>query len=344
MDLLRVTFFLVILATLFTVVEVKAQSGTQAAISPPAANIPVGSTTTVGVNIYGGEDLNAFDLTITYDPTVVSLESYSAGNYMSNLVRFFENKTADSLRVAYVQLDAPGANGDGLLLSLVFKGLTTGSSSITIQSIVLANKSDKKISPSIQNGVINVGLVASNTPTPTATAVRTATFTRTVAATRTPFYTRTPIGARTNTPARTLTSTTRTPVTSQTSIAGSSATAKPPTVPPATKTAVKTNTIPPANTAAVTPAPTGDPAGADGVPPVGEIVASPTATYLPTATIRMGYPTLQTTLTAVEGDTAGFTFIDQIACVTSLILFLILLILIVVIVKRILKDKQSQGD
>lgn len=343
MDLLRVTFFLVILATLFTVVEVKAQSGTQAAISPPAATIPVGSTTTVGVNIYGGEDLNAFDLTITYDPAVVSLESYSAGNYMSNLVRFFENKTADSLRVAYVQLDTPGANGDGLLLSLVFKGLVTGSSPITIQSIVLANKSDKKIYPSIQNGAINVGLVASNTPIPAATATRTATLTRTVAATRTTAYIRSPIPPRTNTPARTLTST-RTPVSSQTSIVGSSATAKPPTMPPATKTAVKTNTIPPANTAAVTPAPTGDPAGADGVPPASEIAASATAAYLPTATSGAGYPTLWTTSTAVGGDTTGFTFIDQIACVTSLILFLILLILIVVIVKRILKDKRSQGD
>jgi hypothetical protein len=193
----------------------RAQSGTQVVVSPGTSSINIGETASVTLSVITGVDINAFDITITYDPTVVSLDSWSTGSYLTNLAMVKKTNEPGSLRLVYTQLASAGANGDGTLLQLTFRGLTGATSPVTIQSSQLSNTSAVSVPHSIQNGVINVASILvdtatftntpsfTHTPTLTSTPTVTSTLTRTPTPTRTSTLTRTPTITRTPTPTRT---------------------------------------------------------------------------------------------------------------------------------------------
>ncbi len=344
MDLFRVIACVAFLAALFPAGVVYAQGGTQVAVSPTSTGVAVGNIATMDVNITGGVDLNAFEITITYDPTIVSLETYAAGGYMSNLVPFYENRTNGRLEVAYVQLATPGANGDGTLMSLVFRGLTMGSSAITIESIVLANKSDEKVFPAIRNGMINVGLGMTDTATPTVSATASCT----------------PTAGRTNTPSRT-------PTRSRTTSSGGGVSTRVPTrIPSRTTTPLARNTTPPASTITSEGGPRILPPGAKSItPPAFSTPAlatrtTPAAPVSETSALEEGHtetPAIKwftatgtnfvpqkAQPTAIPGVDARLKLVDRLFWIISILLFLVLLILIALIIMRIMKNEQPQGD
>lgn len=313
---------------------IKAQSGTQLVISPSTSDIPVGGSTTVNVNVVAGSGVNGFDITLTYDPAVVSLESWDFGGYLSNLLQVIPpNLSSGQIKLVYVQNHTADAVGDGTLLTFTFEGLTTGCSAVTISSATLANSSGDTYSPLTQNGTINIIDTSTDTPTvtpeatntPTSTHTATPTFTRTPTATYTRTPTRTPtrtathafVPSSTFTPTRTL-SMTRTPGIVPTGQAALTAT------PAGTTTPVPTGTSAALLTLTVWPTATGD---AEIAKNITETPASTVAT--PT---ESGSSLVDSLTDLISAD--KLEIINQLMCGVSLLLLILLLVLILMIVSR----------
>lgn len=152
--------------------RVLAQAATVVQVLPAQSQVNVDTTTTVSLNVIGGVDVNAFDLTILYNPSVVTLESWSTGPYLSNLFEVKKEVQAGRIRLVYTQLATPGANGDGVLLNLVFRGLAESQSDIILDEVIFAAHAGGMSYPTRENGVISVlpPQPATATPSPTLTA------------------------------------------------------------------------------------------------------------------------------------------------------------------------------
>lgn len=311
-----------------------AQSSPLASISPASTDINIGDSTTVSVYLSSMVDINAFDITITYDPTVVTLESYAFGGFLSNLAQIRESNTSGSLNLVYTQLATAGANGEGTLLTLTFSGIAAGKSAITIGSLSLAQPSGNSFQTALQNGEINVtakSATAVPTAVPTTVPTTTSTSTSTTTATYTSTFTSTP--THTSTPTRTSTAMPRaslTPTkTSSISIARTSTKAPSSTpktvrtvVPTATSLALSTLTVQAQTLNASTTTPTPVVAEASAVN-----TAAPGGEVTPTAAIALPIP-----------QTGQFS---QLLCFSFLFLLIILFILLVIILRRRAKKQNS---
>jgi hypothetical protein len=161
---------------------VRAQGGTLISVQPPASQVPVGSDLLIELYVTNGVDVNAFDVTLTYDPNVLTLNSWAHGGYLKNLAVVSEVNQPGSLRLAATQLASPPVSGDGVLLKLNFRATAAGTSPVTIAKAEFASSTGAKIEPERVDGTVTA--VSAPTFTPTATVTRTPTATAT--ATRTP--------------------------------------------------------------------------------------------------------------------------------------------------------------
>lgn len=185
---------------------VQAQNETILNIEPADVVLDLDSSTTVTVKVINGSNLNAYDITISYEPGILNLESWSHGSYMSNLAVLINENQPGKLHLVVIQLARPGVSGSGTLLNLTFKGIQTGTSEIYIEHAEFATSSSELVIPRANSGVITVSLPVTLTPTFTITPTATRTFT--------PTLTRTP----TLTPTRTLTPSTHIPPGATTSL------------------------------------------------------------------------------------------------------------------------------
>jgi preprotein translocase subunit SecG len=354
--IIAVTVFLMVIFLCLRALPVHAQSATVVKIQPDSTDVGLGQTVEISVFITGGVDVNAFDIGITYDPAIVSLESYQTGDYLSNLAKFFEETTTGHKRLAYAQLATPGVNGDGTLITFTFKGLAEGNSDISFDFAQLSNYSSEPISFSSQNGTIHVfnpaTLTFTPTPTASATSTQTATITLTptetstgtLPATATPTVTRTSTltATATNTPTLTRTPTiTRTPTRTSTITPIPTRTRTPINtlvletstyVPSATLLA--TNTLQPTQTSAAFLTLTQLP-----VPLTGNETPSPTETrnaggVTPTSPL----PILET------GGQAPNGWWSQFVCIFTIFLLIALLILLAVLLRRRKNDASTSGN
>jgi hypothetical protein len=116
----------------------RAQPETVVQVTPETAEAAVGATTAFSLEVLEGVDVNAYDVTITYDPAVAALVSWSQGDYLSNLAQVYKVDEPGRLRLVFTQLATPPVSGDGVLLNLVFRGAAAGTSPVTIESLDFA--------------------------------------------------------------------------------------------------------------------------------------------------------------------------------------------------------------
>lgn len=137
---------------------VQAQSTALVAVTPATSDVVLSSTTTVTLYVTGGVNVNAFDVSLLYDPAIIRLASWSSGPYLSGLEYFIKiNKPSDGiLHLAAFQKGLPGVSGDGILLNLVFTGQSYGLSSITLDNVVFSPPSGGETYPARQNGTLAV--------------------------------------------------------------------------------------------------------------------------------------------------------------------------------------------
>jgi hypothetical protein len=177
----------------------------RAASAPTVMVEPVEVTTTVGTEIeiqilvIGGVDVNAYDLTLIYDPDILTLESWKHGDYLSNHWVVQNIDEPGRFQIADAQLGLPPVSGDGTLLELTFTTQDEGESNLTLEETTLADAGGNKSTPVTEDGSVIVAKSEGPSPTsmPTNTPTRTPTPTKTPASgaqvpTAKPTSTRTP--------------------------------------------------------------------------------------------------------------------------------------------------------
>ncbi len=164
----------------------RAQGGTLVTVQPPVAQVPVGSDLAIELVIIGGVNLNAFDVTLTYDPALLALKHWAHGSYFKNLWVISQDNQPGSLRLAAAQLASPPVSGDGALLVLTFTALAAGVTDVTIARAEFADSAGNKVIPEVAHGTVTAGSAPTYTLTSTLTRTPTVTHTPTPTATRTP--------------------------------------------------------------------------------------------------------------------------------------------------------------
>jgi len=177
-----------------------AQSAARLTVTPPSSQVPVGSDLLIELTVTNGVDVNAFDLTVTYDPGVLTLNSWAHGGYLKNLAVVSEVNQPGSLRLAATQLASPPVSGDGVLLKLNFRAAAAGASPVTIARAEFASSTGAKIEPERVDGTVTAVSAPTFTATATATATATRTPTPTATLTATPTRTWTTVPSATWTP------------------------------------------------------------------------------------------------------------------------------------------------
>jgi hypothetical protein len=174
---------LIILGAICIFTPVRAQSTAQIFILPEEITVPVGNEMMLELVVTGGDQINAFDVTIYYDSPVLSLMKWEHGDLLSNLAVMLVINEPGILRVAATQLATPAVSGGGVLLELYFRAESAGTTLVDIDAAEFANSQGVKSLPTRNDGVVSV----SNLPTytPTATIVPTRTVTRTAVPTLT---------------------------------------------------------------------------------------------------------------------------------------------------------------
>ena len=154
----------------FRQASVAAQTVVQ--LSPSALDLPLGGSGTVSLEVLGGLAINAYDVTVRYDPAVITFVSWSHGGYLSHLAQVYKVDEPGTLRLVFTQLATPPVSGDGILLNLVFRGAAEGSSEVFIERLDFAGSDGTITNPQLIGATIRVDATL---PTPQPTAAPTST-------------------------------------------------------------------------------------------------------------------------------------------------------------------------
>jgi len=180
----RLLFHTVLLAGLFCSLVLppvagSAQAAARVQVMPAASQVGVGETVEITLEVSGGENVNAFDLSLLYNPALVTLDSWEPGDYLSNLFRVYKQEEPGLLRVAYTQLATPPVSGDGTLFRLVFRGTSEGDCDLILDDVIFADGDGNESNPQREHGILSVLPSAQPSPTFTHTLLPTAGSTQT---------------------------------------------------------------------------------------------------------------------------------------------------------------------
>ena len=295
---------------------------TSLALEPASTVLPMGGLVTLDLKVYGARDLFGMQLLLEFpadllevidaDPGTVGVQILPGDFPDPGRIFIVENRannTTGIINYAFTLVEAPAADGDGVVARIRFRGRGPGRADITFREQMLSDENAVELAAQGLGATIQVLPPPSVTPAPSATAsprpsdtprpsntpVPSATPTRT--AVPSPSHTPPPSAS----PAPTLTPTvtnTAEPSATSTDTAEPSATSTDTPLPTATSTGTAepdvTDTPAPTSTATDTPAPT----ATDTATPEPSTTGEPSATAVPSQTSA-------TTATAVPSATAG---------------------------------------
>lgn len=140
-------------------------------VEPQSSTVQVGTVFTVEVRAGDVVDLGSFDFTLTFSPTVLSVQSASLGSFLGSTGRStgalgpLIDNAAGSVRFgAFSFGTAAGPNGSGTLATIALHALSPGSSPLTFSKMQFT---DTKVPPAAQAPEPAHGSVTVLGPTPT---------------------------------------------------------------------------------------------------------------------------------------------------------------------------------
>ncbi len=150
-----------------------AQTGTTVFFYPDPASVYLNGTNSQVVEVWVGDvvELNAFDITVTYDPTVANLVSWTTGDFLElgggGCFQHPQHPIEPGyFQIICTQLAKPLKTGSGVLLHLTFSGLNLGSSELILNNPVLAlGDPQNDFYPTPINGTLNVTYNSTIKPT-----------------------------------------------------------------------------------------------------------------------------------------------------------------------------------
>ena len=289
----------------------EAQTATAVVVrmAPSLAQVAVGETVDVAVEVVDVEELYGFDVTVTFDPQVVEVVDADPntpeiqvwpGDFLDPGFAFINTADNEAGSVHFVmnQLNPSEAkSGTGSLIVIRLRGKSAGTSSALTPVNPMLSRRDGILIPATgvagQVDVLSAG-DATHTPTQTQTPTATPSATITATPTHTATQTATPTETLTATPTETLTPT---PTHTATQTATPTATESP--TPTATETATPTHTATPTGTVTALPTETPTPTATQTATPTETLTPTETSTPTETATA-----TPSATATATATDTA----------------------------------------
>ena len=150
-----------------------AQTGTTVFFSPDPADIYLNGTNSQVVEVWVGDvvEMNAFDVTVEYDPAIANLVSWTTGNFLEiSTGNCFQHPqhpiTPGYFQIICTQFAKPLKTGSGALLKLTFSGLRNDSTDLTLPHPAFsAGTPLVTIYPTPTNGTLNVTYNATIKPT-----------------------------------------------------------------------------------------------------------------------------------------------------------------------------------
>lgn len=149
-----------------------AQGGTSVKVSPASSNLACDATQVVDIRINDVENLFGVDIRVSFDANVLEVVDADANAASVNITPgdlpavannqgMIQTNRADndSGIVSYAAIrvnPAPAQSGNGVIAQINFKGKASGSSAITLESVMLANASAGPIAADLSNGTISV--------------------------------------------------------------------------------------------------------------------------------------------------------------------------------------------
>lgn len=150
-----------------------AQTGTTVYFLPDPANVYLNGTNSQVVEVWVGDavELNAFDITVEYDPAIGNLVSWTTGNFLEiSTGNCFQHPqhpiTPGYFQIICTQFAKPLKTGSGALLKLTFSGLRNDSTDLTLPHPAFsAGTPLVTIYPTPTNGTLNVTYNSTIKPT-----------------------------------------------------------------------------------------------------------------------------------------------------------------------------------
>lgn len=150
-----------------------AQTSTTVYFSPDPATVYLNGTNSQVVEVWVGDvvELNAFDITVEYDPAVANLASWTTGTflevYASQCFQHPQHPIVPGyFRIICTQFAKPLKTGSGVLLKLTFSGLGVDSTALTLtEPEFSAGTPLVTIYPTPTNGTLNVAYNSTIKPT-----------------------------------------------------------------------------------------------------------------------------------------------------------------------------------
>ena len=154
------TFFVILAAFMLLAVQSLAY-GQMVSIDPATVESPAaGGSLTLSINITGGMNITAYEITVTFDSTALSYVSSEKGDYLpEGLIGLFPEPTDNSVKLSEAAVGTTGsltADGDGTLATVTFTVVEAKDSTIglTDVSIIDATTSAPIAGVTVQGGMV----------------------------------------------------------------------------------------------------------------------------------------------------------------------------------------------
>lgn len=135
------------------------ETGPWAYFSPDPSYIYINAANEVTVNVMVRDvvDIRGFDVRVNFNPSIVSLESWAFGDFLTDVGCSNQVIGTDYIRLVCAQTGPlPPQSGTGSLFSIVFSGVTEGTSSLIFGNVELSNKFYQSVFPGKTDGTLNV--------------------------------------------------------------------------------------------------------------------------------------------------------------------------------------------
>lgn len=131
-------------------------------VSPASKSVSNGETFTLDVKISGASDFYGFQFNLEYDPSILEFQGASEGTFLSKngadqtFCMDYDDETPGLVKnIVCIRLGKGSVDGEGLLETLTFKAIGTGTSQITLSNVKLTNsKAERLDSNTLDGGVI----------------------------------------------------------------------------------------------------------------------------------------------------------------------------------------------
>ena len=142
---------------------VAAQTIATASILPEVGYLNLIGNNSITLQVYLADvvDLQAFDVTITYNSSVVTLISWQLGDLLVPFWQMYLRNDPGIFRYAGTKYGKPSFSGIGVLLTLTFQGVAPGITPVTLADVQLATPTGSLIPVQRQNGELEVGAFCS---------------------------------------------------------------------------------------------------------------------------------------------------------------------------------------